>query len=122
MQADFSCSLQRSKHDRSPIRACDHVAWVHTRTQRQDRAVKLHSFTVLTCHLTFYSNISKFSTLYTATFPLKIGNRLPEVKYPQECSQGGMASPLSAYDLCEEVNVCIILFKGLEIRLSLYLL
>ena len=27
---------------------------------------------MLTCHLTFYSNISKFSTLYTATFPLII--------------------------------------------------
>ena len=27
---------------------------------------------MLTCHLTLYSNISKFSTLYTATFPLKL--------------------------------------------------
>ena len=43
---------------------------MRTRTLRQDRAIKLHSFTVLTCHLTLYSNISKFSTLYTATFPL----------------------------------------------------
>ena len=43
---------------------------MRTRTQRQDRAIKLHSFTVLTCHLTLFSNISKFSTLYTATFPL----------------------------------------------------
>ena len=71
MQAGFSCSFQRSKHDRSPIRVRSRCVSAYTRTQRQDRAVKLHSFTVLTCHLTlYYSNISKFSTLYTATFPL----------------------------------------------------
>ena len=51
---------------------CDRVAYVrtHTRTQRLVRAIKLHSFTVLTFHRTFYCNISKYSTLYTATFPL----------------------------------------------------
>ena len=41
--------------------------------QRQDRAIKLHPFTVLMFHLTLYSNISKFSTLYTTTFPLTLG-------------------------------------------------
>ena len=64
MQADFSPAQQ--------ARTIANTRAITLRECVRERSVRIGRLTVLTCHLTLYSNSSKFSTLYTATFPLII--------------------------------------------------